>query len=341
MDEKLMDDAIKSNLNNINTNIPIIVKDRINITLSSLPKKKRKDIIFRNCAAGIALIFTIGIGTILYKDSLYTNIAKGYSKTSIIADKKNNQSGTTTDIDNETTQKQIASAANNEGIPLNAKLPVPRPFKYPIEIKSDTYPISSNHSFVIEPKDKTWPGKNLKVYYIPGSGDNQYDLEYKKVLPSDAVLLGTTVINQGKWSYNCRVPAQNAGFRTNIFYIAVLNDEGILSGINVESLNYDKFEIYPKNPRKGEQTIQYRISGLPAGYKAMLSLYKFNPTPWELVTKSDFIEVKDGEISSSFKFSKSTVTAGEYRIEVRMEPIDWNKEDISQVQILHLSFEVK
>jgi hypothetical protein len=238
MNEKLIDDAIKSNLNNINTDIPIIVKDRINITLSSLPKKSRKDIRFRNCAAGIALIFTIGISTILYKHSLYTNIAKGYPKTSIIADKKNNQSGTTTDIDNETPQKQVASAASNEGKVQNARnLPAPQPFEYPIEIKSDTRPISSNHSFVIEPKDKTWTGKNLKVYYIPANKDNQIDLQYKKILPSAAVLLGTTAINEGKWSYDCRVPAQNAGFRTNIFYIAVINDEGILSGTLVESLN--------------------------------------------------------------------------------------------------------
>lgn len=317
MDEQMVDELIKKNYKDINNEIPPIVEDRINMTLASLPKKNKINVKFFKYAAGIAIICTVGIGIFVYHRGLNMN--------------GNMNSGSR--------QAAGATVTGNRQQGMDY-LPFPAPFKYPIVVKSNVNPVSSNHPFIIEPKDENWTGKKLKVYYIPESVDNQIILVYKKVLPSEAKLLGTTDINQGKWSFQCEIPKQKSGNERNGFYIAVQNDEGILSGTRVDCLNYDKFQVYPENPQVG-QNIECVISGITKGYKAKFILHGFSSTAEQVIEKSDFMQEADGKISSSFTLSPDKVTPGQYKIEAEIVPSGWDYKDLSLAQNVYLDFVVK
>ena len=47
-------------------------------------------------------------------------------------------------------------------------------FKYPVEIKSDSYPLHSNEEFIIQSQVKGWKGSSVSIYYLEGNDSNYY-----------------------------------------------------------------------------------------------------------------------------------------------------------------------
>jgi len=50
-------------------------------------------------------------------------------------------------------------------VPLAAR-PTPMPFTHPIDIVAESYPVHPNQTFTIQPQDKSWNGKGVKLYYL-------------------------------------------------------------------------------------------------------------------------------------------------------------------------------
>ena len=64
--------------------------------------------------------------------------------------------------------------------------PASIPFTHPIKIVSESYPVHPDQAFTIQPKEKSWNGKEVKLYCMEETESNDFAVFYKKVLPSNA-----------------------------------------------------------------------------------------------------------------------------------------------------------
>ena len=203
--------------------------------------------------------------------------------------------------------------------------PAPMPFKYPVEIKSDSYPLHSNEEFTIQSQDKGWKGSSASIYYLESNESNNNDLIYKHILPQNNRLIGKAEIKQGQFKFKWQVPKDSI----KNFYIGIKSDKGIVSGVMVETLPYNGFEISPKDVSIG-QMINYNITGFPKGCTLEVYLQQVNTST--TISTLGIFKNTNGSVASSFKLSKSIgdtkIKPGQYEIQVTMIPKDENKNKV-------------
>lgn len=146
----------------------------------------------------------------------------------------------------------------------DAGRPAAIPFTHPIKIVSESYPVHPNQTFTIQPKEKSWNGKEVKLYYMEETESADSAVFYQKVLPSNAEYIGSAVIDQGKWSFQWKVPSKVRPKGYNDFLVIAQSDEGTLSATRLATLLYDKLEITPSTVKVG-QIIELRGAGFPVG----------------------------------------------------------------------------
>jgi len=210
-----------------------------------------------------------------------------------------------------------------------AKGPAPKPFEYPIEIKSDSYPLHLNQEFTIQTTERNWEGSSANIYYLESNESNENELIYKHILPQNNRLIGTAEIKQGQFKFKWQVPKDSIKKGYGTFYIGIQSDKGIVSGVMVEALPYNGFEISPKDVSIG-QMINYNITGFPKGCTLEVYLQQVN-TSTRISTLGIFKKT-NGSVASSFKLSKSIgdtkIKPGQYEIQVTMIPKDENKNKV-------------
>lgn len=207
--------------------------------------------------------------------------------------------------------------------------PAPMPFEYPVEIKSNSYPLHSNEEFTIQSQGKGWKGSSASIYYLESNESNANELIYKHSLPQNSRLIGTAEIKQGQFKFKWQVPKDSVRKGYGIFYIGIKSDKGIVSGVRVESLPYNGFEISPKDVSIG-QMINYNITGFPKGCTLEVYLQQVN-TSTRISTLGIFKKT-NGSVASSFKLSQSIgdtkIKPGQYEIQVTMIPKDETKDKL-------------
>ena len=204
---------------------------------------------------------------------------------------------------------------------------IPMPFKYPIEIKSDSYPLHANEEFTIQSQVKGWKGSSVSIYYLESNELNENELIYKHIIPQNKRLIGTAEIIRGQFKFKWKVPKNSIKKGDGTFYIGIQSDKGIVSGATVYTYPYNGFEISPRDASIGN-IINYNITGLPEGCTLKVYLQQVKPSSTMISTLGIF-EKTNGSIASSFKLSQSIgatkIEPGQYEIRVIMIPKDENK----------------
>lgn len=216
--------------------------------------------------------------------------------------------------------------------PPHMKRPAPMEFQYPIDIKSNSNPLHINQEFTIESIEKNWEGSSTKLFYLKDNDSNTDELMYKHVLPSDSTLIGTAVIVQGQWCFKWKVPEEINTNGYGSFYIAAQSDKGIISGVRIQTLHYNSFDISPKEASLGQE-VKYSISGFQEGCTMEIYLLQVKPgiSPGERIKTLGNFKNTNGSLSSSFKLTESIdgnkITPGQYIIQATIIPKDEAKEN--------------
>lgn len=201
-------------------------------------------------------------------------------------------------------------------------------FKYPVEIKSDSYPLHLNEEFIIQSQVKGWKGSSVSIYYLEGNDSNYTELMYNHDIPQKNRLIGTAEIKQGQFRFKWQAPKDSIKKGDGTFYIGIQSDKGIVSGVAVATHPYNRFEISPKNASIGN-IINYNITGLPEGCTLKGYLDQVNPSTLTLISSLGIFKETNGSIASSFKLSQSIgatkIKPGQYQIRVIVIPKDENK----------------
>ncbi len=145
-----------------------------------------------------------------------------------------------------------------------SKSPIPTPFTHLIDIVAESYPVHPDQTFTIQPKDKSWNGKEVKIYYLEETESTDLAVLHQKVLPSNAQYIGSAVIDQGKWSFQWKAPSKVQPQGYNNFLVVAQSDEGTLSAVRLGTLLYDKLEVTPSTVKVG-QKVELRGAGFPVG----------------------------------------------------------------------------
>ena len=195
-----------------------------------------------------------------------------------------------------------------------SKGPAPMPFTHPIEIVAESYPVHPNQTFTIQPKDKSWNGKEVKLYCIEETQSNDQEVLYHKVLPPNALYIGSTVIDQEKWSFQWKAPVEVGPKGDNGFLVVVQSDEGTLSAVRLATFSYDKLEITPSTVKVG-QKIELRGAGFPVG-DIRVDLIKEENGSTEFQTNIGSLHSYDGTFNYSFtpKINGNQITPGTYQV---------------------------
>jgi len=222
-------------------------------------------------------------------------------------------------------------------------MPAPIGFEYPIEIKSACYPMHPNEDFIIQPKVKSWSGKEVRIYFLSEDSDNGNELLYKHILPSDAKLIGKVPIINNEWHFKWKAQKNKIKKGVECFYVIAISNNGVISGERLDVLQYDKFEISPKTPNTGG-TASYSGSGFPNGCCVEVELMKIIPGiyPGETIAQLGSFHRTNGSFSNSFSLDQQQyghdITPGHYILEAIIIPKDESKEARSAVM---LNFDVK
>jgi len=207
--------------------------------------------------------------------------------------------------------------------------PAPMPFEYPVEIKSNSYPLHSNEEFIIQSQGNGWKGSSASIYYLENNESNADELIYKHSLPQNNRLIGTAEIKQGQIKFKWQVPKESIKKEYGTFYIGIQSDKGIVSGVMVETLPYNGFEISPKDVTIG-QIINYNITGFPNGCTLEVYLQQVNLS--KRISTLGIFKKTNGSVASSFKLSQSIgdtkIKSGQYEIQVIMIPKDESKNKV-------------
>jgi hypothetical protein len=205
------------------------------------------------------------------------------------------------------------------------KGPIPKPFEYPIEIKSDSYPLHLNQEFIIKTKERNWEGSNVRIYYLDNNEQNTNELMFNHVLPKDSKLIGSEGISQGQWRYKWQVPKYINEKGYGSFYIIAKSDKDIISGVIVYTLPYNNFDISPKDVSVGQE-VKYNISGFPKGCSIEIHLN----IPGKRIATLGIFKNTNGSLTSSFRLPEviegNKITPGQYEIQATMIPKDEKKE---------------
>ena len=206
----------------------------------------------------------------------------------------------------QTQQSEIKRpAANRAGA-------APMPFTHPIEIVAESYPVHPNQTFTIQPQDKSWNGKEVKLYYQEETQSNDQEVLYQKVLPPNALYLGSTVIDQGKWSFQWQAPGEVQTKGYNGYIVIAQSDEGTLSATRLTTLLYDKLEITPSAVKVG-QKVELRGTGFPVG-DIRIDVLQRNSG---FQTTIGSVQSYDGSFNYSFEVTpKNHITPGNYQVQI-------------------------
>jgi hypothetical protein len=206
-------------------------------------------------------------------------------------------------------------------------------FDHPIEVQAESYPAHPGQIVTIQPANKQWTGKNVKLYYSKTADvSERRSLMNKKTLPSDAKWVGTSPIDQGKWSFAWQVPTepspnQTPSYPFGGFLVIAESDDGTLSAVYVSTLLYGEIALSSSTVKVGEP-IQLNGSGFIKNSKVEILLQR-NGTQQNGVQSTPPIAVKLGAVSASdgaFSYtiklpSESNgipITPGKYEINVHI-----------------------
>ena len=222
---------------------------------------------------------------------------------------------------------------------FGAGRPAAMPFTHPIEIVAESYPVHPNQTFTIQSKEKSWNGKEVKLYCVEETESNDLTVFYQKVLPSNAQYIGSAVIDQGKWSFQWKAPNKVQPRTYNSFLVIAQSDEGTLSATSFTTILYDKLEVTPSIVKVG-QIIEVKGTGFPVGdtfCNRYLQSIPYPPMPSgtgrimgigdigvDLLqrtigfqTNIGSLHISDGSFDYSFKISKingKQITPGIYEV---------------------------
>lgn len=209
----------------------------------------------------------------------------------------------------------------------------PSEFAYPLQVKSETYPVHPNQTIIIQPRGRTWTGEKVELYYISDIDTNRNELLYRKVLPSNVQHIGTASIHNGEWSFQWKVPENVNSDSFGSFLIAAQSDIGTLSGIRVDTLSYNKLELSSTAVRIGEQA-QLSGAGFPLNSDVKIELIKDESLKSDNVIVSlGYIHVANGSFTFPFSLSKEMsghqISPGPYKIQLIIMPPNQQREGVT------------
>jgi hypothetical protein len=199
-------------------------------------------------------------------------------------------------------------------------------FDYPIKVQAESYPAHPGQTVTIQPANKHWTGKNVKLYYSKTSDVSELrSLINKKILPSDAKWIGTSPIDQGKWSFEWQVPTepspnQTPSYPFGGFLVIAESDDGTLSAVSVSTLLYGEIALSSSTVKVGEP-IQLSGSGFIKNSHVEIGLQRngTQTTPG-IAVKLGAASASEGSFSYTIKLPSESngipITPGEYEVNV-------------------------